>query len=129
MISASFCHDCGVAVGAFHDDGCDVEPCPECGDQATSCGCETLTHPRLPWTGQWPGDAECKEFGWWARLIQGRGWVRCAENDEGAGPDLNRLAVDARWDADAGRYVTLSILGTIQTEKDAMDECCSRRTT
>lgn len=27
------CHDCGVKVGAYHHDGCDLEKCPRCGNQ------------------------------------------------------------------------------------------------
>jgi hypothetical protein len=58
----------------------------------------------LPWTGTWPGDAECVEYGWYSRWVEGRGWVRCEATDEGAGPDLNRLAVSTTWDTETRRY-------------------------
>lgn len=31
------------------------------------------------------------ELGWYARLIEGKGWVSCGENDSGAVPDINRV--------------------------------------
>lgn len=33
------CHDCGVAIGEYHQYGCDVEECPDCHLQKITCGC------------------------------------------------------------------------------------------
>lgn len=33
------CHDCRVIKGEFHVPSCDVEECPVCGDQLSSCDC------------------------------------------------------------------------------------------
>lgn len=62
------------------------------------------------WTGEWPGYVECREFGWYCRErpVQSTGhgfWMRCNADDEAARPDLNRLVVDAVWDAEKGRFV------------------------
>jgi hypothetical protein len=64
-----------------------------------------MTIPRLPWSGEWPGVAECREFGWYAKLIPGEGWVSCDKNDTGAKEDLNRLVTEAVWDRKQGRFI------------------------
>ena len=33
------CHDCGCKEGEIHELGCDMERCPECGNQLIACGC------------------------------------------------------------------------------------------
>lgn len=33
------CHDCGVAPGALHHPGCDIQQCAVCGRQMMTCGC------------------------------------------------------------------------------------------
>lgn len=33
------CHDCGIAAGGVHHDGCDMEICPLCGGQFLGCSC------------------------------------------------------------------------------------------
>lgn len=83
------------------------ERCAACAlhpEAADVCAIEDA--PRLPWTGRWPGEAECEEFGWFSRWKKDRsGWERCGPTDAGAGPDLNRLYVDAVWDKTKGRFV------------------------
>lgn len=100
----ALCPDCGAAPGTLHEEGCDIERCPECGGQRLSCACE-ITAPRLPWTGLWPGVAECREFGWYAKLLPGRGWVPCGKGDRQAHEDLNRLHAQAIWSRERGRFV------------------------
>jgi hypothetical protein len=73
-----------------------------------SCGCsaDDVTHPWLPWTGKWPGEAECEEFGWYAVINpNGPGWVACAPGTPGSQPNLNRLHAEAKWDPDRARFV------------------------
>lgn len=66
---------------------------------------------RERWSGEWPGLAECREFGWYVKWVEtdhpwgGTCWQRCGPEDPDARGDLNRLAVEARWDADKGRFV------------------------
>jgi len=116
------CGDCGVAPGALHVRGCDVERCPFCGRQLIGCDCARtragcaegveLTDAeyavweadlekagRLPWTGEFPGSAEARAFGWYAYFHEGLcRWFRCDDpTDPRAEPDLNRLYASARW--------------------------------
>lgn len=100
------CPDCGAKANEQHNDGCDVERCPDCGGQLISCACGgDITMPRLQWTGEWPGKAECQEFGWYVKMVQGKGWVSCEKDDPGAYEDLNRLHRDSVWDKERGRYI------------------------
>jgi hypothetical protein len=100
------CPDCGVAPGELHTGGCDVERCPECGLQAFSCDHDAVLAEaprRMPWTGEYPGAAQCRELGWYARPIQGQGWVPCSADDEGAFEDINRL-ISGHWNAKTQRW-------------------------
>ena len=102
------CPDCGVKVGRLHKPHCDVERCPSCGNQLLSCfdcGAAAKRTRRMPWSGEWPGDAECREFGWFAKFTKA-GWQECEADDPEAEPDLNKLgAPHAKWDVDAQRWV------------------------
>lgn len=98
------CPDCGVKPGEKHHENCDVERCPECGGQYLSCGHDAVL-PRLPWTGEWPGVMECREFGWYALFSPSDSWVRCGADQPGATEDLNRLYREARWDRERKRFV------------------------
>jgi Zn-finger nucleic acid-binding protein len=61
---------------------------------------------RIPWTGEWPGVTEAREFGWYCRRNPDRpGYLACAPDHPQALPDLNRLSTEARWDANKQRYV------------------------
>jgi hypothetical protein len=112
-IDSESCPDCGAGRGEVHRAGCDVEQCPYCGRQLISCACARRLplDDRMPWTGVWPGAAECRELGWFARLVPGTGWVPCAPKEPGAVEDLNRLAVAARWDRKRKRFVPLPAEG------------------
>lgn len=93
--SLSDCNQCGAAPGELHRvHGCDLERCAWCGGQLWTCGCPQAkvdTLPRVPWSGEYPGDSECREFGWMV----------------GSEPDLMRLkgSGEARWDRKAARWV------------------------
>lgn len=106
------CGDCAVPPGTAHEGGCDVARCMATGLQRLSCD---QNHPPMTeadpcgvdvWTGEWPGDAECREFGWWVqdRCAEGLGWVPCAPDAPGATEDVNRLQMEAVWDVEAGRW-------------------------
>lgn len=108
------CHDCEAEPGEQHGDGCDVKRCATCGGQYISCNCtpeEQAAHDHLskPWTGVWPGVAECEEFGWFSKFVPGEGWTSCAKDTPGAQADLNKLYTgDAKWDRDQQRFVLRS---------------------
>ena len=100
------CPDCGVQRGSLHQVGCDLEQCLNCGRQTISCGCtQGQLAVRLPWPGDWPGIAECREFGWYAKMVPGVGWVSCGADEPGAAEDLNRLAMEAEWDPLQMRFI------------------------
>jgi hypothetical protein len=67
---------------------------------------------RMPWTGEWPGARECREFGWCAKPDPaGRGYTSCGPDDPEAQPDLNRLHLEAVWDRRRKRFARNEDLG------------------
>jgi hypothetical protein len=104
------CPDCGIEIGQPHRPGCDMEQCPYCGGQLLSCCCFgngldfVPQDDAMPWNGLWRGEAECREFGWFAKRGP-KGWQPCAPDEPGAMPDFNRLSKDARWDRAQKRFV------------------------
>jgi hypothetical protein len=105
-MALSDCRRCGARPGERHRHDCEVERCCNCGGQRVSCDCPSrLQRRRLPWTGEWPGLEQCREFGWFEKFVPGVGRVPCGEDEPGAWPDLNRLYRDARWDSRARRFV------------------------
>lgn len=126
--SGRSCPDCGVDPGERHMESCDVARCVICGEQELQCYADDehgLADPDLPpmqtWTGLWPGVAECREWGWYARwtvvteyspdgLPDSGEMVPCPPDHPHAMPDLNRLVLAAdrgeiTWDRQRERYV------------------------
>ncbi len=101
------CPDCAVAAGIEHEEGCDVARCLENGWQRLTCAGFGHDCGEDVWTGDWPGDQECREFGWWVqdRCTEGLGWVPCAPDAPGAMEDLNRLHVEAVWSRESRRWI------------------------
>lgn len=52
---------------------------------------------RMPWMGEHPGAAECREYGFWC--IWHWGWCSVRAGTLGATEDLNRLYTECTWDA------------------------------
>jgi hypothetical protein len=116
--NGALCPDCGVKPGEKHKPGCDIERCPHCGGQALMClsdesgellaGCDEMPvtdEELLPWTGSWPGDKECEEYGFWCKMVMGKGWVICANNDPEAEHDKNRLHRECVWSMKDKKFV------------------------
>ena len=86
------CPDCGVSLGRKHKNGCDVERCPHCGGQALGCvGFDPDDPRREPWTGKWPGEADCERLGFFV-------------NGDRSLPDINRLFAECIWNVDLQRW-------------------------
>jgi hypothetical protein len=128
MADLRACSDCAAQPGEPHGDGCDVARCMAYGSQRALCqpGARMVVRGYYPWgspivgwewdghdcgkdvwSGRWPGEAECEEFGWHAVFVPygNPSWQPAPAGTPGAVPDLNRLAVEARWDRSAKRWV------------------------
>jgi hypothetical protein len=127
------CPDCGVAPNDPHTDHCDVARCLASGGQRLQCELdvsvlEELFHAPVQkaaphdcgqdvWTGEWPGVAECVEFGWYSYFREPAPgerygeWVRRDANHRLARADLNRLHLEAVWDPERRRFVQRESVG------------------
>lgn len=94
----SDCPDCGVCPGQLHHGGCHVARCASTGQQRAGCG-----HPgsacNTRWTGHWPGDAECWEYGFFIQPGPD------APPNTPPLPDINRLYVECVWDSGQQRMI------------------------
>lgn len=138
------CRQCGAKPGERHD-GCDIARCVSTGFQFIQCAGELHIHQGREygehegpchediWTGEWPGAAECREYGFWSyfntRDEQYRtgggpfladhpvGWVQVEPDDEylmqWATEDLNRLMVECVWDRGLQKFVPRAPGGSI----------------
>lgn len=105
------CPNCHALIGELHTDACTIAWCAAVGLQRYGvCDAEhgCRTDPRLDcrtaWSGLYPGFAECRDLGWFARLTPD-GWVSAEPGTPGAIEDLNRLMTEGAWDPQQGRYV------------------------
>ncbi|MEU7158537.1 YgjP-like metallopeptidase domain-containing protein [Streptomyces chrestomyceticus] len=96
------CSACSAAPGTLHADHCDIARCALTGRQRGTCHpanvCNTI------WTGQYPGVAECAEYGFYYRHGP-NGYEPCNADAPDAHHDLNRLYAECHWDIAAQRMV------------------------
>lgn len=114
MAELRSCNDCGAQPGTSHEDGCDIARCMEtglqriqhdCGPHCDTCLCQSCDDDI--WTGEWPGVAECREYGWYSFFgpdYGQTGWIRCAPDHPAATEDLNRLQTECTWNPDRKRW-------------------------
>jgi hypothetical protein len=89
-------------------------------------------HRRLPWTGEFPGKSECREYGFWC--IWGPPWIPVPAGTPGASENLNRLSQECDWDVEKQRWVLnvhpvpedKSLVGVIRTLKKVIAEAETR---
>ena len=107
------CPDCGAVIDEPHLAGCDVARCLATGMQRLQCSEDEHCGQDI-WSGTWPGEMECAEFGWWTLFrepLPGEpygAWIRCGADYPDAVPDLNRLVRECTWDQVRGRWVILA---------------------
>jgi len=98
------CPCCGAELGQPHGEDCEVARCLQTGLQAYTCGV-WHDHGRDVWPGEWPGWAECREFGWFSRPgLPGGQWERSEPDAYGSLPHLSRLYAEALWDVRNQRW-------------------------
>jgi hypothetical protein len=73
---------------------------------------------RLPWTGEWPGAAKCRELGLWSKMVPVKGWVLCSSGDEGATEALNEMHDRCRWDKEKREFVLREVSTAVFVAED-----------
>lgn len=101
------CPACKSKPNGLHASGCDVEQCPECGWQLLTCWCPRKhdaipPENRMPWTGDWPNVAQCREYGLWCTRY---GLVQCDSTHLEAMPDITRLLNEGEWDKSSRKWI------------------------
>ena len=120
------CPDCGATIGMAHEHGCDIEPCPECGRQKISCDCWMQDTPALSpvvWSGFWPGELECLEYGLFSTFKAWEGFAACNADFPGARPDFNTLFKFGQWNKEKRRWMfPVEITGLCYCENDLCEK-------
>lgn len=129
------CGDCAVLPGYPHSEGCDVARCPICGTQRLQCYDHEESRRPSIWTGVWPGELECAEYGLWAKFVYADDgklvdyiknmdehrpakWVTTTADDPDGSADLNTLAVmgakgELIWSVRLQRYIKKELGGLV----------------
>jgi hypothetical protein len=71
---------------------------------------------RVPWTGEWPGATECREYGFYCYEdpdgygdpAMHYGHIPCSPDHPEAHEDLNRLYTECEWDMGKKKMVLKS---------------------
>jgi len=98
---------CRAKIGERHSQTCDLERCPYCGLQALHCE-HAGTVPeddRIPWSGKFPDEEACEQFGLYAVMVPGQGWRPCEPGTEGCVHDLNTLYTKYQWNRKKKKWV------------------------
>ena len=89
--------------------------CPHCGGQALGCVGFNPNDPRRePWTGKWPGEADCERFGFFV-------------TSDRSLPDINRLFAECIWNAANGNGGNNPPVGECETCIDGDYMICDAR--
>lgn len=104
------CPVCKTPDGHFHQAGCEMEQCPECGDYLVICGHPRPKAARIPFAGEYIGEMEAREHGLFYKLEEvteeaGTEYVPCAPNDPGARPWCQDVLERGRWDKRRRRWL------------------------
>lgn len=122
------CPDCGIAPGQRHEEGCDVARCSVCGFQRLSCAHAEGEGDGGIWSGEWPGLAECREFGLYAVFNPVGGWLTgCSPRDEGAVEDTNtlmRMAARGALVWNGERWVARGSAAAVPDSEVALCDAC-----